>query len=184
MRRLLTLLTAALCVLGLAPPAAAAPPQVVARGLVQPWATALLPDGSVLFTERESRRIWERRPGRPARVIYTVREAVARGEGGLLGIAVGPDYARDRRVHLYYTTATDNRIAYIVRGSAAVGCRRRTRTPPSRSCGSRGPRSVRSRRRSTRCSWAAGRRRCCPRTTSCGCCAACARSSVSPLMPR
>jgi glucose/arabinose dehydrogenase len=91
----------------------------VARGLVQPWGLALLPDGSALVTERNSRRIWEVRPGRAARVIYTVREAVSAGEGGLLGIAVGPDYARDRRVYLYFTTASDNRIAYVVRGSAA-----------------------------------------------------------------
>ncbi len=119
MRRLLALLTTGLCLLVLAPPATAASTSVVSRGHVQPWASALLPDGSVLFTERDSRRIWERRPGRPARVVYTVHEAVSRGEGGLLGIAVGPGYPRDRRVHLYYTTADDNRIAYVVRGSAA-----------------------------------------------------------------
>ena len=120
MRRLLTALTALLVALALAPPASAAStPQVVSRGHVQPWGLAFLPDGSALFTERNSRRIWAVTPGRPARVIYTVTEAVRRGEGGLLGIAVGPDYLRDRRVYLYYTTATDNRIAYVVRGSAA-----------------------------------------------------------------
>jgi glucose/arabinose dehydrogenase len=107
-------------VLGLAAPAeAASPPQTVAAGLVQPWGIAFLPDGSALFTERHTRRIWAVAPGKPARVIYTVREAAVRGEGGLLGIAVGPDYLRDGRVYLYYTTSTDNRIAYVVRGSAA-----------------------------------------------------------------
>jgi glucose/arabinose dehydrogenase len=107
-------------VLGLAAPAeAASPPQTVAAGLVQPWGIAFLPDGSALFTERHTRRIWAVAPGKPARVIYTVREAAVRGEGGLLGIAVGPDYLRDGRVYLYYTTAADNRIAYVVRGSAA-----------------------------------------------------------------
>jgi glucose/arabinose dehydrogenase len=114
------LLLVLVLVLGLAAPAeAASSPQTVAGGLVQPWGLAFLPDGSALFTERNSRRIWAVTPGKPARVIYTVREAVQRGEGGLLGIAVGPDYARDGRVYLYYTTATDNRIAYVVRGSAA-----------------------------------------------------------------
>jgi len=120
-RRLLCSLAALLLLavpLG-APAGAASAPQVVARGLVQPWGLALLPDGSALVTERNSRRIWEVRPGRAPRVIYTVREAVSAGEGGLLGIAVGPDYARDRRVYLYFTTGTDNRIAYVVRGSAA-----------------------------------------------------------------
>ncbi len=114
------LLLALVLVLGLAAPAeAASAPQTVAGGLVQPWGIAFLPDGSALFTERNSRRIWAVSPGKPARVIYTVREAAQRGEGGLLGIAVGPDYLRDGRVYLYYTTANDNRIAYVVRGSAA-----------------------------------------------------------------
>lgn len=114
------LLLALALVLSLAAPAeAASTPQTVAGGLVQPWGIAFLPDGSALFTERNSRRIWAVTPGRPARVIYTVSEAAQRGEGGLLGIAVGPDYLRDGRVYLYYTTSTDNRIAYVVRGSAA-----------------------------------------------------------------
>ncbi len=114
------LLLALLLVLGLAAPAeAASAPQVVSRGHVIPWGIAFLPDGSALFTERNSLRIWAVTPGQPARVIYTVREAVRRGEGGLLGIAVGPDYARNGRVYLYYTTPSDNRIAYVVRGSAA-----------------------------------------------------------------
>ena len=32
------------------------------------------------------------------------------GEGGLLGLAVSPNYARDRLVYAYLTTARDNRI--------------------------------------------------------------------------
>ena len=121
MRRLLAVLAALLLTSSLAaPPASAASaPQTLAAGLSHPWGIAALPDGSALFTERDSRKIWLVAPGVRARHIYTVREAVARGEGGLLGIAIGPDYPRDRRVYLYYTTASDNRIAYVVRGSAA-----------------------------------------------------------------
>jgi glucose/arabinose dehydrogenase len=39
-----------------------------------------------------------------------VAEAQPSGEGGLLGIAVGPDVARDRAVYAYVTTADDNRV--------------------------------------------------------------------------
>jgi glucose/arabinose dehydrogenase len=119
-RRLLVTLVALVALL--VPPGtahAADPPQTVAAGRVHPWGLAVLPDGSALFTERDSRRIYAVAPSGALTHIYTVTEAVARGEGGLLGIAVGPDHARDRRVYLYYTTGSDNRIAYITRGSAA-----------------------------------------------------------------
>ena len=122
MRRLvpLALSLAALLLPGTALPAAAAgPATTVSGGHVQPWGLALLPDGGALFTERDSRRIWLARPGQPARHVYTVREATSRGEGGLLGLALSPGFARDRRVYLYFTTAVDNRIASFVLGSTA-----------------------------------------------------------------
>jgi glucose/arabinose dehydrogenase len=120
-RRGLVLAVAACAALPLAaPPASAATaPQVVASGKAAPWGIAFLPDGSALFTERDTRAIWAVRPGAPARRIYTVTEAVPRGEAGLLGIAVGPTYPRDGALYLYYSTASDNRIAVIHRGSAA-----------------------------------------------------------------
>ena len=119
MRRALICLSALSLLLTATPAGAASAPQVVATNKVVPWGLTFLPDGSALFTERVTRSIWAVAPGKPARRIYTVTEARAGGEGGLLGIAVGPTYARDLRVYLYYTTGTDNRIAFIRRGSAA-----------------------------------------------------------------
>src|SRR4051812_10035647 len=100
-------------------PFAASAPQVVTGSKVVPWGLAFLPDGSALFTERVTRSIWAVSPGHAARKLYTVNEATANGEGGLLGIAVAPTYSRDLRVYLYYSTGSDNRIAFIRRGSAA-----------------------------------------------------------------
>src|SRR3954452_12668529 len=100
-------------------PFAASAPQVVAGNKVVPWGLAFLPDGSALFTERVTRSIWAVAPGHAARRIYTVNEAVSNGEGGLLGLAVAPTYSRNLRVYLYYSTGSDNRIAFIRRGSPA-----------------------------------------------------------------
>lgn len=121
-RTALALVTAVLTALPLlpaAPAAAASAPQTVSAGKAVPWGLAFLPDGTALFTERNTRRIWEVKPGQPARVIYTVTEARYEGEGGLLGIAVAADYLQNPYLYVYYTTATDNRVAQIKRGSAA-----------------------------------------------------------------
>ena len=97
---------------GRSPTAAAAPGiTVLTRGLQAPWGLAFLPDGAALVSERDSRLIKRVAPDGSVRVVHQVREADASGEGGLLGIAVSPDYASDGLVYAYYTTDQDNRIA-------------------------------------------------------------------------
>src|SRR5262249_31924043 len=69
-----------------------------------------LPDGDGLVSERPTGRIL--RVGRTGSVREVQRLTGARdtGEGGLLGLAVSPDYATDGLVYAYYTGAEDNRI--------------------------------------------------------------------------
>ena len=81
----------------------------VAKGLEVPWGIGFLPDGTALVTERDSGRVLAIRSGTVTE-IGTVAEAAPQGEAGLLGLAVSPTYAEDRRVFLYVTTDSDNRI--------------------------------------------------------------------------
>jgi quinoprotein glucose dehydrogenase len=78
----------------------------VTGGLDVPWDIAFLPDGRALVTEISGR---VRLIGRDRRLRPTPAATVptsARGEGGLLGIAVDPEFERGRRfVYMYVTTA-------------------------------------------------------------------------------
>jgi glucose/arabinose dehydrogenase len=85
-------------------------PRDIATGLQVPWGVAFLPDGSALVSERTTASIVRVREGSPARVVGTVPGVTSDGEGGLLGIAVSPDFAADGLVYAYFTTDSDNRI--------------------------------------------------------------------------
>jgi glucose/arabinose dehydrogenase len=83
----------------------------IAEKLEAPWGLAFLPDGSALVTERDTTRILQVATNGTVREVQRVAEADPAGEGGLLGIAVSPDYTTDAWVYVYYTAAEDNRVA-------------------------------------------------------------------------
>lgn len=76
--------------------------EVVAENLKIPWEVAFLPDGTMLVTER---------PGTLKHILNNTTaipvEGVAhRGEGGLLGMALHPDFENNHFIYLYSTTNT------------------------------------------------------------------------------
>ncbi|WP_192181070.1 PQQ-dependent sugar dehydrogenase [Mesorhizobium amorphae] len=71
---------------------------VVAEGLENPWGIAELPDGGWLVTERPGRMRLVRSDGTVSEPIQGVPEVVARGQGGLLDVAVRDDFEESRRV--------------------------------------------------------------------------------------
>jgi glucose/arabinose dehydrogenase len=86
---------------------------VVATGLDVPWSVAFLPDGSALATLRDEARLLHLRDGRRPVDLGRVPGVEPGGEGGLLGVAVSPDFATDRTVFVYFTAAEDNRVARL-----------------------------------------------------------------------
>ena len=103
---LAALAAAALLPLAVAPaPASAQSASVVATGLNVPWELAFLPDGRALVTERGGRVLLFSRGLRSRRGIARIRVAGS-GEGGLLGLALDPGFARNGRVFVYRTART------------------------------------------------------------------------------
>ena len=77
-------------------------PARIASGLEHPWSLAFLPDGSMLVTERPGRLRRVFLDGRLSEPLKGVPEVAARGQGGLLDVALGPGFATDRSVFLSY----------------------------------------------------------------------------------
>ena len=75
----------------------------LATNLEVPWSFAFLPGGNALVTERDSGRLLRVNPSGEVREVQTLPEGGS-GEGGLLGVAVSPNYEKDRYVYAYYTT--------------------------------------------------------------------------------
>ena len=84
--------------------------ETVASGLEVPWELAFLPDGSALVTERPGRvrRLSPELELDPEPVAEIEVEAV--GEGGLLGLAVDPEFERNNFVYIYRTIAGGNEV--------------------------------------------------------------------------
>ena len=90
----------------------------IASNLEIPWALAFLPGGDILFTERPGKvkLVDKNGSGNPA-LVADIAEVKHIGEGGLLGIALHPDFANNKYVYLYYTYSgtKDNTLNRVVR---------------------------------------------------------------------
>ncbi|TFY98754.1 PQQ-dependent sugar dehydrogenase [Ramlibacter rhizophilus] len=92
-----------------APPVAAAPDAAGVQvreldtTLDRPWGLAFLPDGRLLVTERGGGLRLLSASGVALQDIAGTPAVDTRGQGGLLGIALDPDFARNRRVYLSFS---------------------------------------------------------------------------------
>lgn len=71
---------------------------VFARGLVHPWGMAQLPGGAWLVTERPGRMRLVAENGDLSPPIAGLPPVHAQGQGGLLDVAIQPDFSQTRRV--------------------------------------------------------------------------------------
>ena len=76
---------------------------VVAKGLVHPWAVEPLPDGELLVTERPGRLRVISATGAVGEPIAGLPAVDARGQGGLLDVALDPQFDSNRTIYWSYS---------------------------------------------------------------------------------
>ncbi|MEN9203289.1 MAG: PQQ-dependent sugar dehydrogenase [Thermostichus sp. DG_1_6_bins_120] len=88
----------------------------LASGLEHPWGMAFLPDGSILVTERPGRLRRVTTNGLDPQPIAGVPQVFAQGQGGLLDVALHPQYSENGWIYLTYA-------AEKIPGSGRAGTR-------------------------------------------------------------
>ncbi len=91
------------------------------------WAVGFLPNGNALVTERDRFELLQITPDGKKTTLGKIPGVVTtNGEGGLLGLAISPQWNTDHAVYLYHTSSSDNRIVKVTYDGATLS---KTTTP-------------------------------------------------------
>lgn len=101
--------------------------KVIAEGLEVPWEIRFLPDGNLLVTERSGRIVRVETATGSITALGTLPVAAA-GEGGLLGVALDPEFPAQQYLYVMYThrdagvgTGLSNRVSRVTLNGDALG---------------------------------------------------------------
>ena len=86
----------------------------VVDGLEHPWGAAFLPGGDVLVTEKPGRLRWVREGTLQEEPVDGTPQVEAVGQGGLLDVALHPDFESNGLVYLSYSKGVDGGITTAV----------------------------------------------------------------------
>lgn len=82
----------------------------IADGLQHPWGMTFLPDGDILVTERPGRLRIIKQGKLQSEAISGLPSIAAKGQGGLLDVALHPEYTKNGWIYLSYVAGTANRF--------------------------------------------------------------------------
>ncbi|MEH2529401.1 glucose/arabinose dehydrogenase [Bradyrhizobium sp. AZCC 1588] len=80
--------------------------RTIARGLVNPWALAFLPNGTMLVTERPGRMRLVSAEGQVSPPLKGVPDVWASGQGGLHDVVTDKSFAQNRTIYFCYAERT------------------------------------------------------------------------------
>ena len=94
----------------------------LSTGWSVPWGMSWLPDGSMLVTERDTFKLFhEPAAGGSRTLIGTVPNVVTTGgEGGLLGVAVDPNWSTNHYIYIFHTATEGNRIVRMIYNGTTI----------------------------------------------------------------
>ncbi|HMU64973.1 MAG TPA: PQQ-dependent sugar dehydrogenase [Nitrosomonas sp.] len=96
--------------------------EVLTSGLDHPWSMAFLPDGRIMIAERAGRLRIVMADGSPSEpTISGLPNLLARDQGGLLGIALDPDFAHNQQLYFSYAEQQGNVAGTAVARAKLVG---------------------------------------------------------------
>jgi len=92
-----------------------------AKGLEHPWALAFLPDGRLLVTERPGQLRIVSRDGKLSAPLTGMPRVRARGQGGLLDVALDPAFAKNQIIYLSFSEPGSDDTASTAVARARLG---------------------------------------------------------------
>ena len=92
----------------------------LAGGLTHPWGMAFLPDGRLLVTERAGRLRILNTDNTLSQPLGGVPEVYSKGQGGLLDVALDPDFQSNRLVYLSFSEPGGNNRATTALGRGTL----------------------------------------------------------------
>ena len=114
-------------------------------GLENAWSLAFLPNGDMLVTEKEGRLRLVRNGRLVAEPITGTPEVVARGQGGLLEVALHPSFPSNQVVYLTYSKAGERGNTTALARGRLNGMAIEHAEHPPRASGNRDSASLRER---------------------------------------
>ncbi len=96
--------------------------KTVTEGLANPWAIAFLPDGKMLVSEKPGRLRIVGADGALSEPVTGLPAIYAKGQGGLLGLAIDPAYAKNGLIYWSYAENPEGKMTNtaVARGKLVV----------------------------------------------------------------
>lgn len=93
---------------------------VVTTALTRPWGIAAMPDGRFLITQKEGTMIIVSADGKAGANITGLPAVNSKGQGGLLGLTLDPDFASNRMVYWCFSQQTSGgNLTAVAKGRLA-----------------------------------------------------------------